>query len=59
MTATVVESIIDGNDGIHEWGRTRYSDGSEIAWMVNLKARQELEAMLKPQIANELVERES
>lgn len=49
-----IETIIDGNDGIHEWDRTRYSDGSECVWMENLAARNELEAMFAEQLKKEL-----
>ena len=48
-----VETVIEGNDGIHEWGYTRYSNGSVVRWMENLAARRELEAMLTTQRAKE------
>ena len=39
-----------GNDGVHEWGVTYYSDGSSIRWMENLRAKRELIDALRTSI---------
>ena len=39
-----------GNDGVHEWGRTHYEDGTIINWTENLQARREFEAAIRDEL---------
>lgn len=46
-----VRKVVTGNDGVHEWGYTVYDNGLTVNWMDNLRAREELVAMMAAQIA--------